>query len=303
MASVAPRVWLFPDYNQAESRVVAWRGPVPKLKRWYLEGQDVHLNMTKMIAEVIQRQRIIMPNKLFTRKHFSEFIKGDEEREQTKRIVHGGNYEVGIDKVALILRVPREVAKILVGIYFTLNPEIRTNYHVWIRNTLKATHTLWMPEPVRFRKVFWDILDDDTYRQAYAAYPQSTVGAMLNRTLSICANVFKNDLDEKLKDQWCAWYGSENWDLWRMERDGDSKSPQAILWSGMDIRLNVHDAGGISIPNEPSLIEWAARLWKTTGETPILIEKDDPMVIPIDFKIGPSWSGDDLKEYKLPAAA
>ena len=131
---VAPRTWLFPDMNQAESRVVAWRGPVPKLRQWYIEGQDVHLRMTQLIAKAIQDSKIPIPKRdglaIFTRKPWDEFIKGDEEREQTKRIVHGGNYEIGIKKTALILGVSETLAKILLAIYYSLNPEIKNNYHV-----------------------------------------------------------------------------------------------------------------------------------------------------------------------------
>ena len=298
---VAPRIWLFPDMNQAESRVVAWRGPVPKLRQWYIEGQDVHLKMTHLIAKAIQESKIPIPKRggiaLFTRKPWDEFIKGDEEREQTKRIVHGGNYEIGGKKTALILGVSEVLARILLAIYYSLNPEIKNNYHAWIRAELKRTRTLWMPNPVRFRKVFWDILDDDTYRQGYASYPQCIVAAMLNRTLVHCANIFRKDSNELLKDQWCAWYGVENWDHWRSLRDVNDRSPQAILWSGMDIRLNVHDAGGISAPSDPDLVRWAVVTWRGKAEEQIWITENDPLVIPVDFKTGSSWG--ELEDYKI----
>jgi hypothetical protein len=289
----APRIWLFGDYNQAESRVVAWRGPVPKLKKWYQEGQDVHLHVTKLVARVIQESKIRLPPRdgvaIFTRKHWDDFIKKDEEREQCKRIVHGGNYKVGIKKVALILGVDEKTAKLLVDIYFKLFPEIITNYHGWIESELKRTRTLWTPEPVRFRKVFWDQLNDDTFRAAYASYPQGTVGAMLNRIIKILSNIFREDIHEEYRDQWMAWYGAENWDRWRSLRDRGVRTPQAILWSGFDIRINAHDAGGISIPNIPDLVRWAARLWKQTGEVPIQVTPQETMVIPIEFKTGPNW--------------
>lgn len=299
--TTAPRIWLFGDYNQAESRVVAWRGPVPKLRQWYTEGKDVHIHVTHLIARVIQENHIQIPNDLFTRKPWAEFVKGDEEREQSKRIVHGYNYEIGKDKMSIILGVPEALAGLLLEIYGKLFPEIKGNYHTWIREQLKRTRTLWMPEPVRFRKVFWDQITDDVYRQAYASYAQLTVGAMLNRTLARCARVFKEDHDEKLKDQWCMWYGTENWDDWRRLRDSGLASPQAILWGGMDIRLNIHDAGGISVPNDPSLVQWAAMQWRAFGQETIWIEKDRPLVIPVDFKTGKTWGSEDLKDYKIPA--
>lgn len=307
-AGAAERIWLFADYNQAESRVVAWKGPVPKLRQWYAEGVDVHALVCRSIAKVIQENHIKMPmdlnsgKALFCWKPWAEYGKGDEEREQSKRIVHGSNYDMGFDKLALILGVSEEVAKILGTIYHTLFPEVKSKYQAWIRHCLRTTRTLWMPEPVRFRKVFWDKIDDPkTERAAYATYPQSTVGAMLNRTIRICATIFREDHDEKFKDQWCAWYGAENWDRWRQRRDRGLRDPQTILWSGMDIRLNVHDAGGISIPNDPDLIRWAASTWKQVAETPIHVNEGETMVIPVEFKTGRTWAGEDQSDYKLQA--
>ncbi len=122
---------------------------------------------------------------------------------------------------------------------------------------------------------------------------------MLTRTLSQCARIFKEDHDERYKDQWCAWYDATNWDRWRHLRDRDSRNPQSILWGGMDIRLNIHDAGGISLPNDPDLVKWAARQWKMVAETPIQVTLTETMIIPVDFKVGPTMSNDDLHELKV----
>ena len=308
--TTAKRIWLFGDYNQAESRVVAWRGPVKKLKQWYSEGRDVHLETTLLIAKIVQQNNLKLPQGLYetipwdafcdgtlTHKTCAHYRKGSEEREQTKRIIHGYNYKVGKKKVSLILNVPEAVAELLMTIYGKLNPDIAGGYHVWIENEIRRTRMIVTPEPVRFRKVFWDQINDDTYRQAYASYPQIIIASMLNRTLEYCCTIFRRDDNEDLKDQWCAWYGAGNWDDWRKLRDSDVRSPLAILWGGMDVRLNAHDAGGISIPNDPELVWWAATTWKTKGEETIWIEKDIPLVIPIDFKKGPTWGL--LEDYKL----
>ena len=288
--------------NQAESRVVAWRGPVPKLKQWYKEGKDVHIHVTQLIAKVIQESKIRMPNDIFTNKHWSEFAdkqSGGEAREQTKRIVHGYNYLIGVNKMALILGVLPHVAMILLNIYDKLFPEVKTGYHRWIERELKNSRTITTPEPVKFRKVFWDIINEDTLRQAYASYPQITVASILNRALYKCSTIFREDDNEDFKEQWCVWYGKENWDAWRKLRDLRTRSPIAILWGGMDIRLNVHDAGGISVPCANEVIKWAAQTWRKAGEVPIYITPEDPLVIPIDFKVGPSWG--ELKDYKIVA--
>lgn len=310
---IAERVWLFCDYNQAESRVVARRGPVPKLDAWYRQGVDVHSHVCQLIAKTVQENKIRMPPnpttkyEMFKGKEWQQYAKGDIERELSKRTVHGNNYDMGIDKLALVLGVDILTATILHKIYHALFPEIRTNYHVWVRKQLLTTKTIWTPDPVRFRKTFHSInsytpLSEDTLRSAYSCYPQCTIGYLLVRTLNRACRIFRDDVLEQLKPQWEAWYGVENWDDWRRLRDSGIRTPQAILWGGMDVRTNVHDAGGISIPNDPDLIRWSAQTWKELGEVPLKIRPEKPeddLIIPIDFKIGPTMHDEDLVDYKI----
>ena len=144
---LAPRTWLFPDYNQAESRVVAWKGPVPQLKQWYSEGVDVHTLVCQRIAKALQTMKMPMPTsygrELFKWKHYEEFGRGDEEREQTKRIVHGSNYGEGIAKLALIIGVDEKTATILHKIYHSLFPEVKINYQAGIEREIRKSKTLW----------------------------------------------------------------------------------------------------------------------------------------------------------------
>lgn len=308
MSVIAPRIWLFGDYNQAESRIVAWKGPVPKLKKWYQEGVDVHAHVCQLIARVIQENKISTPinietgKPLFQSKPWTDYKKGDEEREISKRVVHAYNYGMGADKMALITGVTVEFAQILLKIYGALFPEIKTNYHAWVEACLKKNRTIWMPDPVTFRKVFWDdIRNPEVIRSAYSCYPQCTIGSMLKRTISITSNIFREDEDGRYREQWCAWYGESNWEVWRKLRNGNVHTPQTILWSGFDTRLNVHDAGGISIPDDPWLIDWVAKTWKMVGETPIAVHTNEKVVIPIDFKKGTTWGSEDLKDYKIAA--
>jgi hypothetical protein len=291
--------------NQAESRVVAWKGPVPKLKQWYQEGVDVHAYVCRLIAKVVQESNIQTPlniatgKQLFKNKNWDRYSKGDEEREISKRTVHAYNYGMGVAKFALITGLSEQFATILLKIYSTLFPEIKTNYHAWVEGCIRKNRTIWMPEPVKFRKIFYDIVDDELMRSAYSCYPQCTVGAMLSRTIAHCCRIFKEDKDDKLREQWCAWYGGENWERWLRLRNKDVKTPEAILWSGMDVRLNIHDAGGISIPDDPALISWAVTTWKSIAETPIKISDKEELIIPVDFKIGATWGSNDLKDYKI----
>lgn len=310
--NTAPRTWLAADYNQAESRVVA-RKAVPKLDAWYKQGVDVHAYVCRAIAKVIQQNKIGMPRNLdsgkvyFHWKDADAFGKGDEEREISKRIVHGSNYGMGKAKLALILSVSESVAELLSKIYFALFPEVKSGYQAWIESELRSKRAIETPDPVRFKKVFWGIppaisgqgIDEDDKRAAYASYPQIIVASLLNQTLVKSCTIFKNDVAEEFKEQWICYYGSENYDAWRRLRDNGIRTPRTILWGGMDVRLNVHDAGYISIPSDPDLVKWAARKWREFGEIPVMVKPEDPLVIPIEFKTGKTWGAEDQKDYKL----
>src|SRR5437588_4146401 len=156
-STLAPRIWLFADYNQAESRVVAWRGPVPKLREWYAAGVDVHSYVCRLIAKVIQENNVQTPTnqdtnvQLFKVKPPEAYGKGDEEREISKRTVHAYNYGMGVAKFAIITGLPEAFAAILLKIYSSLFPEIKSNYHSWVEGCIRSKRTIWMPSPVRFR--------------------------------------------------------------------------------------------------------------------------------------------------------
>src|SRR5947208_13251142 len=123
------RVWIVGDYNQAEARVVAWRGPVPRLKQWFIEGKDIHNEVTRQIAKVVQENKLTLPNGLFASKNWNEYGKGDTERDEVgKRCVHANNYGMGKDKFALITGLPAKYAEIVQTIYFTLFPEVKRSY-------------------------------------------------------------------------------------------------------------------------------------------------------------------------------
>jgi len=307
------RVWLSGDYNQAEVRVVAWKAPVPKLRQWFSEGKDVHNHVCALIAKVVQENKIRTPvnpdtqKPLFHNKPPSEYRKGDEERELSKRCVHAYDYGMGAEKFALITGIDRRLGEILLQIYGALFPEIKLRYHTWCEKCLKTTKTIWMPDPVRFRKVFHSVnsyspIDDNTLRSAYSCYPQCTIGAMLVRVLGKCCRIFQDDVHDELRPQWEAWYGKENWDDWCRLRDRGTRDPRAILWGGMDVRLNVHDSCIMSIPNDRDLIMWAAQTFRRLAEEPIVItpgHPEDNLTVPVDFKIGKTLAAEDMHDFQI----
>jgi DNA polymerase I-like protein with 3'-5' exonuclease and polymerase domains len=270
--SKGERVFIFGDYSQAEARVVAWKGPVPLLKQWFLTDEDVHTNVAKMISRVVQLQHIKMPGGLFTRHPWESVPKESEERQVSKTTVHGNNYDMGEQKFAQVTGLPLQHARVLQAIYFAQFPEIRENYQRGIREQIQKTRTLTTPQGRRM--IFYDTLSEELYREAYAWFPQSTVGDLTSRWFLHCAEHFASAKDLRL-GRWI---------------------PGNIRACGFDIRLQVHDALGVSIPNDPDIIMYTARKMKEYGEIPLLIN-GELLTIPVDFKVGPSWG--ELEDLKL----
>ena len=81
-------------------------------------------------------------------------------------------------------------------------------------------------------------------------------------------------------------------------------TPEAIRNCGLGVGLQVHDALGIVVENDPVAILWTARKLKEWAERPIPLPYNrGELVIPVDFEVGPTW-GDLTKTsiQKLEAA-
>ena len=329
MAVTPNRIWLSGDLNQAESRIVAWKAPIPRLRQWYSEGRDVHSMVGARITRVIQATPgIVMPMRADRSGEMFKCVPPDafskstapEERDITKRTVHGSNYDMMIDKLALVLSVPYETAKIIYTIYHGLFPEIKRDYHGWCRAQLMQHKCIITPEPVRFRKVFHGVnsyqpIDSDTLRSAYSCYPQCTVGFILARVLNRACTVFVRSMSngagraavwspvDELKDVWAMWYGLENWDTFRRNLARQRSDPMTILWRGMDVRMDVHDSVNVSTPDDSFVLQWAGAQLREAAEIQLRIS-DDPewgtMTTPMDFKIGPNLL--DMVDFKMEAA-
>ena len=263
------KVWIFGDYSQAETRVVAWAGPVPSLKTWFKNKEDVHLNVAKVIAKVIQENKVIMPGSLF-KKSWESLTKSDEEREKGKQTGHAGNYGLGYDKAALYLAIPPQYAKIILNIYHEMFPEIKGGYQKWIDECLP---TIVLPEPFNWPHSFYDRPSPERSRVAYASYAQGTIGLLLVRTLVRCCEIFSRELPE-----------------------ATVMTPNVIRSQGLDVQLQVHDSIGISVPNDREVIQYTCQLVRKEAEYPLII-KGEPLIIPMDFKVGKSWAKEDLHDY------
>ena len=265
------KIWIFGDYSQAEARVVAWKGPVPSLRQWFMDGVDVHAQVARQIAKFVQTRGIKMPNNLFMTKPWDTYAKGDKERDISKATVHGNNYGLGKRKYALLTGLPESYAGQVQEIYHHLFPEVRSGYQKGIEVELRKTRTLTTAQG--WTKTFYDVWSDDLLRLAYAFYPQSTVGAMLVKTLTDCCEVFEKETDGLL-------------------------TPQRVRAKGLDVQLQIHDAIGVVTEDDPATLAYTARTIKRIAEHPIVVGGEE-LVIPMDFQVGYSWG--DLEPYKLAA--
>jgi hypothetical protein len=263
------KIFIFGDYSQAEARVVAWKGPVPKLKSWFTSGVDVHLEVAREMGKIIHEKQLQLPGNLFLRKHPDLYSKEDDERDISKRTVHANNYGQGVEKFALITGLPQHFAALLQALYHSQLPEIRANYQRSIREDINRNKTL--QTPCGGRIIFYDIISEDLYREGYAWYPQNIVGYLTTRWLVKSQKYFKEHKDFK---------------VW---------TPSNLRSSGFDVRLQVHDSIGVVVPDDRESIEFTIKALKNHGEQVVVIN-NEPLTIPVDFKIGYSWG--DLKDYK-----
>jgi len=268
-------VFIFGDYGQAESRVCAWRGPIPLMKQWYLEGRDTHLGTAKLIGKFVQENKLKMPRDIFRRKPWQEFTKDDEEeRDIGKKSNHANNYGLGKIKFATISGLPTNYAEMIQNIHHAIFPEIKSGYQAWVKTQLSRDRTIHLPPPFKWKKTFYGIYDAEMERAGFAFYPQSTVGHLLVHLLNKLCNIFKTDSLSEAK----------------------ALTPWEIRSHGLDVQLQVHDSVGVVVPNSEDVVRYTCRTIKKEAEIELLVGDDDPLIIPMNFKIGPSWG--ELKSYK-----
>jgi DNA polymerase I-like protein with 3'-5' exonuclease and polymerase domains len=275
MPTVESKVWVFGDYKQAEARVVAWRGPVPKMKEFFSSEVDVHTEVARLIAKVVQEHKLNMPGTLFKKKPWQLLSKEDkDERQIGKTTAHAGNYGIGKNTLSHYLKgIPPKYAEIILAVYHSIFPEVKRGYQKWIDDCLHKNSTV--VTPFGRPKVFYDIPSEERSKKAYAYYGQSTVGDLLTKLIVRLCEHFE-ELSQTAPDV--------------------VLDPGKIRRSGFDVRLNIHDAVGISVPNDPISIDHVVRVVEKESAIPMEI-CGDTLVIPMDIKVGPSWG--EAKDYQV----
>jgi len=160
------RMFVQCDLKQAESRFVAYDAPDPALISMLEDPtKDIH---EYVAAEIFG-------------KSVSEITK--QERQLGKKSGHGANYsmkegtfmDVCLQEMDLVLS--RKEATNVLESYHRLFPGIR-RWHQGIRTTLCRQG--YLDVPFGWRRYFYGRMDDDTFREAYAFRPQSTIPYITN---------------------------------------------------------------------------------------------------------------------------
>ena len=162
--------WIQIDLKQAESRFVAYDSCDEKLIEMLEdETKDIH----KFVAANIFGK--------------AEDAVTKAERQLGKKSGHGANYAMGsttfmdscLKEMDLVLT--RKESDHVLATYHALFPGIR-RWHGEIRDTLYNTKQL--SNPLGFTRRFYGRMDDNTFREAYAFKPQSTI-PMINNHLML----------------------------------------------------------------------------------------------------------------------
>ena len=183
------------------------------------------------------------------------------ERKLGKMIRHASNYDMSWRKLSQKLLISASEAKDLLARYHASFPAIRQVFHARTKELVEKERKLL--DAWGYPTFFRSRIDADALRFAYAFYPQSTCTHTLNRAL--------------LR-------------IWERTKD----DPDIAL------QFQIHDELVLLVRRSPSAIRRAFDLLEEEmlEEIPILDLSDGkikPLVLPIEFSVGKSWSMEEFK--------
>lgn len=175
------RVFLQVDLKQAESRFVAYDCADETLIRMLEDpNEDVHSYVAQEICRTLSVNTVGISKEEWKKKW----------RQLGKKSGHGANYAMAegtfmescLKEMNLVLS--KTEAKGILEAYHRLFPGIRRG-HQWVRETVRRERKL--SNPIGLERYFYGRMDDNTFREAYAYRPQSTIPAVTNfLMLALC---------------------------------------------------------------------------------------------------------------------
>lgn len=160
------------DLSQAENRIVAYVGRIAHMIDAFETGKDVHRLTASLIFNKPMEEISDEPGSCSLGNGEST------ERQWGKKANHGLNYDLGYKTFALYYDMPEKDAKFIVDRYHAAYPELRRNFHGYVKECLRKDRTL--TNLMGRKTLFLTDLNDETFKAAYSCIPQGTVGDIIN---------------------------------------------------------------------------------------------------------------------------
>jgi DNA polymerase-1 len=159
------------DLSSSDLRIVVWESNCARMKEWFHEGKDPYTEITRTYYKD------------------SGITKLDPRRQLFKSFCHGTNYGGRAKNLAQRLGLGIAEAERVQAWYFSQFPEIRG----WQERIIDAINrTSRVRNAFGFQRTFFDRVDDNVYREAFAWIGQSTT--------AICINLGYLNVDARLPD-------------------------------------------------------------------------------------------------------
>jgi DNA polymerase I-like protein with 3'-5' exonuclease and polymerase domains len=222
------KIFIQMDLSQAEARVVA---ALCKDDFWLrqFDEMDLHSWVASQLYDIPM-----------------EKVRKKVERQVAKRVSHATHYLLGWTLLSKILKCSAKEAKQHKAKYLQARPTLQ-GWHDRIRETIDRDHAIRTPYGRLIQ--FPGPINDDTYRAATAAEPQSTSSDYLNTAL-------------------CKMY---------------NEGPEDF-----EFHWPVHDSILWSVPDNADAITRNVQAMQAFTEVTIDVH-GVPLVIPCDFEIGYDW--------------
>jgi DNA polymerase-1 len=147
------------DLAAADLRIVAWESNCQKMKEWFRDGKDPYTEITRIYYKD------------------GGITKADPRRQLFKSFCHGTNYGGRAKNLAQRLGLHPSEAERAQAWYFAQFPEIRA-WQLGVIATVNKTSRVH--NAFGFSCTFFDRVDENVYRDAFAWIGQSTTAIVIN---------------------------------------------------------------------------------------------------------------------------